>query len=44
VGVAVAICAAKAHDLLRGQHLVLDGTDNLLSRHVVNDWCVRLLF
>ncbi len=28
-------------DILRGVDIVLDGTDNLLTRYVINDFCVR---
>jgi adenylyltransferase/sulfurtransferase len=28
-------------ELARGADLVLDGTDNLATRYLVNDWCVR---
>ncbi len=28
-------------DLLRGAHLVLDGTDNFETRYLLNDFCVR---
>jgi adenylyltransferase/sulfurtransferase len=32
--------AGNADELLRGATLVLDGTDNLETRYLVNDWCV----
>lgn len=32
----------NVHDILRGHHLVLDGSDNFTTRYVVNDACVAL--
>ena len=31
----------NADDLLTGFDLVLDGTDNMASRYVINDWCIK---
>ena len=33
--------AENLPDLARGIDLVLDGTDNLATRYLINDWCVR---
>jgi adenylyltransferase/sulfurtransferase len=33
--------AATADKLLSGHDLVLDGTDNMETRYVINDWCVK---
>lgn len=32
--------ATNVDELARGAHLVLDGTDNLATRYLLNDWCV----
>ncbi len=39
---AVRLDDANAHDLLRGWHLVVDGTDNFATRYLVNDVCAEL--
>jgi len=39
---AVELCAGNVLDLLRGYDVVLDGTDRLSTRYVVNDACVLL--
>ncbi|MGC1208676.1 MAG: molybdopterin-synthase adenylyltransferase MoeB [Ornithinimicrobium sp.] len=36
------VTAENVHDLVRGHHLVLDGTDNFPTRYLVNDACVEL--
>lgn len=33
---------SNAHDLLRGYHLVLDGTDTFATRYLVSDTCAEL--
>ena len=33
--------ACNASELLRPAHVVADGTDNLETRYVINDWCVK---
>ncbi len=38
---AVHLSAANVRELLLGADLVLDGTDNLATRYLVNDWCVE---
>ncbi len=40
-GLAVHLDASNVHTHLGGVDLVLDGTDNLATRYLVNDWCVR---
>lgn len=40
-GIAEEFSAANAHSLLSDHDLVLDGTDNMEARFVINDWCVR---
>lgn len=37
----VAEFSAASADLLRGHDLVLDGTDNMETRYIINDWCVK---
>ncbi len=32
---------SNAHKLLAGHDLVLDGTDNMLARYAINDWCIK---
>jgi molybdopterin/thiamine biosynthesis adenylyltransferase/rhodanese-related sulfurtransferase len=41
-GVPVRIDAANARELLAGQHVVIDGSDNFATRYAVNDACVAL--
>jgi adenylyltransferase/sulfurtransferase len=36
-----ALSSSNADRLLSGHDLVLDGTDNMETRYVINDWCVR---
>ncbi len=38
---AVHLDAGVLSDLGRGQHLILDGTDNMSTRYLINDACVR---
>jgi len=38
----VDLCAGNIQSLLKGCDIVLDGTDNLLTRFVVNDHCVKV--
>ena len=35
------IDAGNADELLEGAQLVLDGSDNMATRYLLNDWCVR---
>jgi adenylyltransferase/sulfurtransferase len=39
--VIVDINSANIHDALDGVNLVLDGSDNMELRHLVNEWCVK---
>jgi adenylyltransferase/sulfurtransferase len=39
---AVRLSSANALDILRGYHLVIDGTDNFATRYLTNDACVLL--
>ncbi len=41
VGIAARLSVSNADALLSGHDLVLDGTDNMETRHVINDWCVK---
>jgi molybdopterin/thiamine biosynthesis adenylyltransferase/rhodanese-related sulfurtransferase len=38
----VRLSEANARELLSGQHVVIDGSDNFATRYVVNDACVAL--
>lgn len=40
-GIDTAFSASNADKLLSGHDLVLDGTDNMQTRFVINDWCVK---
>jgi len=40
-GIAAAFSASNAQKLLSGHDLVLDGTDNMQTRYIINDWCVK---
>jgi len=40
-GISTAFSASNAEKLLSGHDLVLDGTDNMQTRYVINDWCVK---
>jgi len=42
VGHEARLTATNAHELLAGQHVVVDGSDNFVTRYVVNDACVAL--
>ena len=41
-GVAVRLDASNARELLAGQHVVIDGSDNFATRYAVNEACVAL--
>jgi molybdopterin/thiamine biosynthesis adenylyltransferase/rhodanese-related sulfurtransferase len=41
-GVAARLDSANARELLVGQHVVIDGSDNFATRYAVNDACVAL--
>jgi adenylyltransferase/sulfurtransferase len=41
VGIDATLSGENADDLLSGYDLVIDGTDNLRTRYVINDWCVK---
>ena len=41
-GVEVRVDASNARELLAGQHIVVDGSDNFETRYAVNDACVAL--
>ena len=41
VGIAERLTTSTAGRLLSGHDLVLDGADNMETRYVVNDWCVK---
>jgi molybdopterin/thiamine biosynthesis adenylyltransferase/rhodanese-related sulfurtransferase len=41
-GVEARLDAANARELLVGQHVVIDGSDNFPTRYVVNDACIAL--
>jgi len=40
-GIAAAFSASNSQKLLSGHDLVLDGTDNMRTRYIINDWCVK---
>ncbi|MCP4110635.1 MAG: HesA/MoeB/ThiF family protein [Desulfobacteraceae bacterium] len=40
-GIPKKFSGSNAHELLAGHDLVLDGTDNMLARYAINDWCVK---
>lgn len=40
-GIGAVFSSSNADELLSGHDLVLDGTDNMETRHVINDWCVK---
>lgn len=40
-GIVAEFSAVNAEELLSGHDLVLDGTDNMQARYVINDWCVK---
>ncbi|RLC29531.1 thiazole biosynthesis adenylyltransferase ThiF, partial [Candidatus Woesebacteria bacterium] len=40
-GIAAAFSAFNSQKLLSGYDLVLDGTDNMRTRYIINDWCVK---
>ena len=42
VGREVRLTEANARELLSGQHVVIDGSDNFATRYVLNDACVAL--
>jgi len=42
VGREVRVAEANARELLAGQHVVIDGSDNFATRYAVNDACVAL--
>jgi molybdopterin/thiamine biosynthesis adenylyltransferase/rhodanese-related sulfurtransferase len=42
VGHEVRLTEANARELLSGQNVVIDGSDNFMTRYVVNDACVAL--
>ena len=42
VGREVRLTEVNARELLSGQHVVIDGSDNFATRYVVNDACVAL--
>ncbi|MDM8552438.1 HesA/MoeB/ThiF family protein [Desulfobacterales bacterium HSG2] len=41
VGIATELSSSNADRLLSGHDLVLDGTDNMETRYIINDWCVK---
>ncbi len=40
-GIPEKFSASNAQNLLAGHDLVLDGTDNMQTRYIINDWCVK---
>ncbi|MDM8523838.1 HesA/MoeB/ThiF family protein [Desulfococcaceae bacterium HSG8] len=40
-GIVAEFSAVNAGDFLPGNDLVLDGTDNMETRYIINDWCVK---
>jgi molybdopterin/thiamine biosynthesis adenylyltransferase/rhodanese-related sulfurtransferase len=41
-GIGARVDASNARELLAGQHIVVDGSDNFATRYAVNDACVAL--
>ncbi len=41
IGVSERFTGDNAGEILAGCDLVLDGADNMLTRYIINDWCVK---
>lgn len=42
VGLEARLTTSNVHEMLAGQHVVIDGSDNFATRYAVNDACVAL--